>query len=131
MTPNRRKIQCVLLIFGIALTACSPTKPPTADIDAAASALASARQAGASTYAPLELRAAEDHLSQARASVDSGDYDIAIRMASESRVDSELAAVKARLGKDRDEVQKQSRENSKLRHDLNIEDKAAETTGSP
>ncbi len=127
MTPNRSKIHCVLLIFTLALAACTPAKPPTADIEAAQSAVATARQAGASTYAPLELRAAEDHLSQAKASVDTGDFDIALRMADESKVDSELAAVKSRLGKDRENVQKQIRENARLRRDLNLEEPPAES----
>lgn len=121
MTPNRRKIQYILLILAITLTACTPAKPPTADIDAAASALTAARKAGAPTYAPLELRAAQDHLNQARASVDNGDYDVALRLASQSRVDSELATVKARLGKDREKVQKQILQNAKLRRDLNLD----------
>ena len=39
--------------------------------------------------------------------------------ARESEVDSELAGVKARLGRDREMVQKRIRENEQLRQDLN------------
>ena len=133
MTPNQRKIHCVFLILAIAiaLAACTPAKPPTADLDAAASALSAAREAGAPTYAPLELRAAQDHLNQARASVDDGDYDVALRMASESRVDSELAMVKARLGKDRENVQKQARQNAQLRRDLNLDGNSSQPAQQP
>jgi len=131
MTSNQRKIQCAFLIFSITLVGCTPTKPPTGDIDAATSALTAARQAGASTYAPLELRAAEDHLSQAKANIDSGDFDVAVRMARESQVDSELAAVKSRLGKDREQVQKQTRENAQLKKDLKLEESPAAQADSP
>ena len=119
MTPNRKKIHRAIVILLTVLAGCSPTKPPNADLTDAASALDAARTAGAATYAPLELRNAQDHLSQAQASVDTHDYDVAMRMARESQVDSELARIKARLGKVREQVQARIRENAQLRQDLN------------
>lgn len=120
MTPNCEKIHRAFVILVIALTGCTPAKPPSADLNAAADAVHSAQDAGAGVYAPLELRNAEDHLSAARAAVGKHDYDDALRLARESRVDSELATVKARLGKDREKVQAQIRTNGKLRSDLNL-----------
>jgi septal ring factor EnvC (AmiA/AmiB activator) len=102
----------------IVLAGCTPTKPPTTGLDNAARALDAARNAGASTYAPLELRTAEDHLSQARAQMDKRDYEPAERLAQESQVDSELAAIKARLGKAREKVDARTRDNAKLRQDM-------------
>ena len=83
-------------------------------LDDAAQALAAARAAGAPTYAPLELRSAEDHLSQARAFAEKRHYEDAARVAEESRADSELAQVKARLGKLREQVDAATRENARL-----------------
>ena len=80
--------------------------------------LADSRAAGAPMYAPLELRNAEDRLSQARASSDKKDYDDAARYASESRVDSELALVKSRLGKAREKAANRARENTQLQQDI-------------
>lgn len=80
--------------------------------------LDAARAAGAATYAPLELRNAEEHLSQARARADKRDYDAAALLAGETRVDSELAATKSRLGKAREKVEARTRENAQLRQDL-------------
>jgi hypothetical protein len=117
MTPNWRKIHCAVLIAGLVLAGCGPTRPPDTGMDDAAQALAAARAAGAPTYAPLELRSAEDHLSQARAFAEKRHYEDAARMASESRVDSELAQVKAKLGKLREQVDAATRENARLQQD--------------
>ncbi len=80
--------------------------------------LADARASGAPTYAPLELRNAEDRLSQARASFDKNHYDDASRFVAESRVDSELAMVKSRLGKAREKADNRARENTQLQQDI-------------
>ncbi|MBS0570153.1 MAG: DUF4398 domain-containing protein [Proteobacteria bacterium] len=114
MTPNWRKIHCAVLIAGLALTGCSPTRPPDIGLDDAAQAVAAARVAGAPTYAPLELRSAEDHLSQARALAEKRHYDDARRLLAEAQADSELAKVKARLGKLREQVDAATRENARL-----------------
>lgn len=114
MTPNWRKIHCAVLIGALALAGCGPTRPPDTGLDDATQALASARAAGAPTYAPLELRSAEDHLSQARAFAEKRHYEDATRLAKESQADSELAQVKARLGKLREQVDAATRENARL-----------------
>ena len=100
------------------LAGCSPTKPPPVGLDEAARELDMARNAGAATYAPLELRNAEERLSQARARIEKRDYAVAQQLTEESRVDSDLAAVKARLGKAREKVDARTRENAQLRQDL-------------
>jgi hypothetical protein len=118
MTSNLPKIYRVVGILALTLSACAPTKPPNIGLDDAARMLADARAAGAPTYAPLELRNAEDRLSQARASFDKNHYDDASRYASESRVDSELATVKSRLGKAREKADNRTRENAQLEQDI-------------
>src|SRR3954469_23949615 len=92
MTPNRRKIHRAIVILALfVLAACEPTRPPPLGLDDAAHTLDAARAAGAATYAPLELRNAEQHLSEARARADKRDFDTALLLAGQSRVDSELA----------------------------------------
>lgn len=103
-----------MLITAIVLAGCGPTRPPDTGLDDAAQALVSARTAGAPTYAPLELRSAEDHLSQARALADKRHYEDARRMSDESLADSELASIKAKLGKLREQVDASTRENARL-----------------
>ena len=98
-------------------------------LEDAAQALDGARNAGASTYAPMELRSAEDHLSQARARAAKRDYDEATSLAQEAQADSELAAVKARLGKAREKVDARMHENASLREQAASGTNPADTQG--
>jgi hypothetical protein len=119
MTSNSPKIHRAVGILALTLCGCGPTRPPpNLGLEDASRMLVDARAAGAPMYAPLELRNAEDRLSQARASSDKKDYDDAARYASESRVDSELALVKSRLGKAREKAGNRARENAQLQQDI-------------
>ena len=99
----------------LALTACGPTKPPNIGLDEAVRSLDAARDAGAPTYAPMDLRNAEDRLSQARARFAKRDYEEATSLVQEAQVDAELAAAKVRLGKAREKVDARMHENAQLR----------------
>jgi hypothetical protein len=132
MTPNWRKIHRAFLISLLALGACGETKPPAVGLDEATRGVEAARNVGAATYAPLELRNAEERLSLARATMDKRDYTAAQQLADESLVDSTLATVKSRLGKAREKVDARTRENAQLRQDLsNGSNPAAEGTQQP
>jgi Domain of unknown function (DUF4398) len=117
MTPMRRKIHALVVLLALAPAGLTARTPP-AEVDAAARSLEAARAAGAETYAPLELRFAQERLSQARLAVEQNQYDAAQRVADESSVSSELATVKARLGKARELVDSKLRDNTRLREDL-------------
>jgi len=129
MTPNRRKIHLGVSIFLAALAGCGPTKPPNIGLDEAVRSLAAARDAGAPTYAPMELRNAEDHLAQARARFAKRDYDEAANLVQEGQADSELAAVRARLGKAREKVDARMHENADLRQRSEAGDNPADAQG--
>jgi len=129
MTPNRRKIHLGVSIFLAALAGCGPTKPPNIGLDEAVRSLAAARDAGAPTYAPMELRNAEDHLAQARARFAKRDYDEAANLVQEGQADSELAAVRARLGKAREKVDARMHENADLRQRSEAGDNPADAPG--
>ena len=131
MTPNWRKIHLGVSIFLLALTACAPTRPPNIGLDEVAHSLDAARDAGAPTYAPMELRNAEDHLSQARARFAKRDYDQAANLAQEAQADSELAAARARLGKVREKVDARMHENADLRQRSDAGGNPADAGGQP
>jgi len=107
-----------LIAISLALAACSPTKPPTDTLDAATRGVATARAAGADTYAPLELRFAEERYSAATAAMAKRDYDRAERAAAESLVNSELAVVKVRQSKARQAVDELRQQNEEAQHQL-------------
>lgn len=118
MTLLRSKIHRPVVLLGLVLAGCGPTRPPNTGLEEAARHLQVAREAGASTYAPLELRGAEERLSAGRAAADKRDYEDAIALAEESQANSDLASAKARLGKARERVETRTRENAQLRQDL-------------
>ena len=64
------------------------------------------------------MRRARSTQRATRARAEKTDYDAAQQLANESRADSELAAVKSRLGKAREKAEARTRENAQLRQDL-------------
>jgi hypothetical protein len=91
-----RRFLVALLITATTL-ACSD--PPTKEREQAEGALAAARAAGADTYAPEELRAAETSLAEYDAAVSQGDYRLALSVAIEARESAYTAARRAADGK--------------------------------
>lgn len=85
----------VLLASGCASKGVLPTEKFTR----AETAIAAARTAEAGTYAPLELRIAEDKLSGARIAVDRKDYHTAARLADEALVNALLSEKKTEVQK--------------------------------
>jgi hypothetical protein len=77
------------------LTACASTPPaPTAQLQAAQQAIATAEQADAGRHAAVELGEARTKLAAADAAVREEKMEAAARMADESRVSADLAASK-------------------------------------
>ncbi|HEX7718791.1 MAG TPA: DUF4398 domain-containing protein [Woeseiaceae bacterium] len=80
----------------LVLSACASTpEPPTRELQAAESAIASAEQDRVATYASAELREARDKLSAARTAVRDEEMVRARYLAEESRVHAQLAAAQA------------------------------------
>lgn len=104
----------------ICVAGCAQTKPPLAELQEAGRRVDGAREAGASTYAPGELRMAQERLGQARAAMKQEDYDAAAQFADEAQVAGDLAQTRTRLGKARERVDARTRENAQLRNDLSI-----------
>lgn len=120
MTLTRSKIHRPVVLLCLLMAGCGPSKPPDTGLQDAERQLRAAREAGAGTYAPLEVRSAEERLSSGRAAADKRDYADAARLAEESQANSELAVVKTRLGKTRERVEARTRDNERLRQELGI-----------
>ena len=115
MTPSGTKIHAPIVVsLALLLAACGPTRPPPDVLGKAPQNLASARSAGAPTYAPLELRFAEEKLKQARQASQDGEYTEASSLAQESSVNSDLAIAKSKLGKLRESVDSLKNENAEI-----------------
>ena len=129
MTASCPKIHASLLVCVMILTACGPTRPPPDLLGAAQDRLRSARAEGAQTYAPLELRFAEERLDLAQAAMADRDYKSAGELADQSAANSELANIKARLGKLREAVDILKQQNADIERTL--ADPAAREGGAP
>lgn len=121
MTPTVAKIHVLTLLL-LAASPCFAVRPrePLPELQSAAAAMARAEEAGAATYAPLDLRYAGEQLEQARQLRDSGDIAEARRLLEQSLVNSDLATAKSRLGRTREAVQVQAAANAQLRRDARL-----------
>lgn len=97
---NKKTIRKIFGIFLLSLYllsgACSSGKPPVAKVTAVETAIIQARENIAATYAPLELKLAQDKLSQAKALMKQKEYLPAGRLLDEALVDAKLAEAKSR-----------------------------------
>lgn len=82
------------LAGALMIAACASTPPPTANLEAARSAISSAERAEAGQYAAQDLGAARTKLTSADAAVAKKQMTVAARFADESRAEAELASAK-------------------------------------
>ena len=119
MTPSRMKIHAPLVgLLVLGLAACGPTRPPPDLLGSAQDTLRRARAEGAPTYAPLELRFAEERLDQARAAMAERDYREAAEFAEQSAVNSDLASIKSKAGKLRERIDALRQQNADIARSL-------------
>lgn len=83
----------------IALAGCASAPIPSEQFAISQSAIDSATAAGASEFAPLEIKSARDKLAAAQKAVEKKEYEAAAALAEESSVDAKLAQVKSETEK--------------------------------
>ena len=80
--------------------ASTPTVPaPTEQMAVSRATLNAASSAGASEFAPVQLKSAMDKMDTAERAMGAKNYDLARKMAEQAQVDAQLAATAARAGK--------------------------------
>lgn len=89
-----------LLLGSVALGGCgTPGTPPTRELANTEMTIKQAREAEAITYAPLELRFAEDNFRAAKAAVENEEYEKARELAEKALADATLAEAKSNSAK--------------------------------
>ena len=83
------------LAGALIITACASTPAPTAQLQAAQQAIATAERTDASRHAAAELGTAQARLASANTAVQAQEMETAARLADESRVEAELASAKS------------------------------------
>lgn len=84
------------------MTACASTPAvpaPTEQMAVSRATVNAASSAGASEFAPVQLRSAMDKMDAAERAMGAHNYDLARTMAEQAQVDAQLAAAAARAGK--------------------------------
>jgi len=103
----RVRFGILTLVLGLAVTVVGCGAPPTADIDAAKTAITAAGAAGAGEYAAPSLKAAEDAQAALDAELKAQDgkwvksYDKAKELAAAAKAAGEKAAADATAGKEK------------------------------
>lgn len=97
----KRLMATVTLGATLALAGCAGTPPPTTQLAVAKQAVTAADTAQGAEYAPVELRAAREKLSQAEQANLDEQYDKARRLAEQAEWDARVAERKARAEKAR------------------------------
>lgn len=111
-TRRRLRLRCATALPVLVLAACATAPVPTASLDAARQAIASAERSEASRYAPAELNQARFRMVAADAEVTDKKMLAAERLANEARADAELASARAGAAKARtmnDEMKRSTR----------------------
>jgi len=80
---------------------CATVPPPTVQMTVAKASVEAANAAGAQSYAPTELRLANDKLASAQKAMADKEYTAALQFAEEAQTDAQLAVGKTQTAKAR------------------------------
>jgi hypothetical protein len=92
---KRTMFLMTIIALGLTFGCAQKGKDVAEDFNRAAAAIQTARTAEAGTYAPLDLRIAEDKLADAHTAGTRKNYDKARMLADEARINAQLAEKKA------------------------------------
>jgi hypothetical protein len=85
----------IAIVVGFTFGCATKGEIPTEGLTRAETAIQAAQTAEANTYAPLDLRVAEDRLVEAQTAVNNEDYEGAGRLADEALISAQLAEKKS------------------------------------
>lgn len=118
MTAGPGKFHVLIVTSVLALAACSPTRPPVDELDAASRALGAARQAAGPEWAAADYREAGRLFDRAQAAMARGDHNEALRLARRAEAMADFTAARASEARLRAEVERVRRENVLLQAEL-------------
>ncbi len=101
----------------LALAACAAVPVPTDAITGAETAIKRAEEARVADYASPELTSAREKLVAARGAVDRNDMALAEQLATQSKLDAEVATAKAEAIKAQSNIQEMQKANQAIRQE--------------
>jgi hypothetical protein len=107
-----------IAIAVLVIAGCASTTVPLERIGQADKAITEARQSSAAVNAPVELKTAEDKVTEARNAMIAEDHDRATRLAEQAQVDADYARVRAASEKSKKTAQDMRANIQNLRREL-------------
>lgn len=114
----RHGVAAVIAGAVFSLAGCASVPPPKEQLAVSKAAVENASTADSTEFAPVELRAAREKLSEAERAMADKDYARARRLAEEAEVDARLAQTKASSAKAEKAVAEAQEANRVLREEL-------------
>ncbi|TVQ39757.1 MAG: DUF4398 domain-containing protein [Wenzhouxiangella sp.] len=108
----------ILILATLLMAGCATTPPDPGLLDNARSAIAQAEAAGASEYAPLELRFARERLDSARFELERNNTAAVRRLADEAEIEAQLALARTQAALTRADLAQRQRDLEQLKTDL-------------
>ena len=88
-------------VAAVVMAGCASVPKPTEQIAVSNAAITSASRAGGAEHAPVEMKTAQDKMTQANRALDKEEYESARWLAEEAQADATLAEKKAESAKAR------------------------------
>lgn len=104
LVVGRAGCSVLLLVVVAGLSSCASAPEPVEDIALSQDAVNRAVSAGATEYAPLEMKIAQDKLFMMERAIGEKNYELAKNLAEQIEVDGALAERKARTVKSQKEL---------------------------
>ncbi|MES2883845.1 MAG: DUF4398 domain-containing protein [Pseudomonadota bacterium] len=101
----------------LTLAACASIPPPTDELMAAESAIKRADEARVADYASPELTRAREKLTAARDAVNREDMVLAASLASQAKIDADVATAKAEAAKAQANIEEMKKANSVIQQE--------------
>jgi len=114
----RKFIGISVLSLSLLSGACASGTPPVEKISEVENAILRARESTAITYAPLELKFAEEKLNEAKRLVAKEEYPPAVRLLDEALIDAKLAEAKSRSEQEKMQTAEMRESIDKLRKEI-------------
>ena len=110
-------------VAAVVMAGCASVPKPTEQIAVSNAAITSAVRAGGAEHAPVELKTAQDKMSQASQAMDKEEYESARWLAEEAQADATLAEKKAESAKARKAAVAMGEDIRVLREEINRKSK--------
>ena len=121
---ERKRIQLLIIVLAafslLLLSGCASSMLPKEKISEGDQAILKAKESNTSVNAPIELKAAEDKLAEAKTALAKKDYGEATRLAEQALVDADFAMAKGDSEKAKKKAEEVRRSIKALREEIEL-----------